>query len=346
MSRAQERSLRLVFAALVCAAIAVGVWLGLKRPGVAPEDDGGPNGLPLAPSALPVAQAPAAAESVPTKFTLAPVSTWTFDGAVVADTLPVKQIDEVDAGILVDADTGRILWSKHSHRKEQIASMTKMMTALLAIEQIEQGRVSPAMPVVTSKAAARIGGSQVYLKEGETFTLAELLQSIMIHSANDSAHAVAEALSGSVGAFVTQMNARAAALGMRDTHYYNVHGLPLSNGENISSAYDSAILARELLKHPRILEWSSTWITMFRDNTFQMVNHNRLVKDVPGVDGLKTGYYKKAGFCVTFTVKREGRRLIGVLIGVDNKTVRNAVAEALIDWGYQCISDQSAVSSK
>jgi len=265
---------------------------------------------------------------------------WTYDGAIVADRLPVPLVSQVPAGILVDPSAGRVLWSKRSKKPMEIASMTKMMTALVAMRAVERGEVSLEKPVTVSAAASRIGGSQVYLKQGEEFTLGELLKSIMIVSANDSSHLVAETISGSVGGFVSKMNECARELGMTSTRFYNVHGLPLKGGKNVGSAYDMAILARELLRYPIVMKWSSTWMDTFRNGRFQLVNHNKLVKTVEGVDGLKTGYYKKAGHSVTVTAKRNGTRLIAVVIGVKGKSARNRFAGRLIEWGMRQSGDQ------
>ena len=265
-------------------------------------------------------------------------TSWSYKNSVVADALPLKYVSSIPAGILVDANTGNILWSKKSRQPQKIASMTKMMTMLLAIEAAKEGSVSLDDRITVSAAASRVGGSQVFLKQGEVFSLEELLKSIIIVSANDSSHLVAEAIAGNIDAFADMMNKKAAELGMKDTKFYNPHGLPLNGKHNISTALDMAILARELLKYPLVLKWSATWMDSFRNGKFSMVNHNRLVNPatgVKGVDGLKTGYYKKAGFCVTATALRNRKRIIAVVIGAERKTVRNSFAKELIEWGYQ-----------
>ena len=266
---------------------------------------------------------------------------WDYDGCVIADRLPLTHVSKIPAGMLIDATTGRVLWSKHSKKQMEIASMTKMMTALVAMDAVRQGEIHLHSPVVVSADASRIGGSQVYLKEGEQFSLEELLKSILIVSANDSSHLVAEAVAGDVDRFVKKMNARAKSLGMNDTRFYNPHGLPLKGPDNVSTAYDMALLADALRAYPQVYEWAGTWLDYFRDGTFMMANHNKLLKKCDGVDGLKTGYYSDAGFCVTATATRKGRRLIAVVIGVKSKNVRNAFTADLIDWGYRRLGKDS-----
>lgn len=259
---------------------------------------------------------------------------WSYNGAVVGNNLPIANVSQIPSGILVEPETGKILWSKLSNKPMEIASMTKMMTVLLAFEAIDKGEISLNDRLYVSKATARIGGSQVYLDPKENFTLAEILKTIMIVSANDSAYLVAEKLgNGNVDAFVKQMNEKAKEFGMKSTHFYNPHGLPEKGSkDNKSSAYDLAILACELLKYPLVMKWADTWTDDFRDGKFKLVNHNKLVKTVKGVDGMKTGYYRQAGFCVTVTAKRNGRRFIEVIIGAKTKKLRNGFAAKLLDW--------------
>jgi len=262
---------------------------------------------------------------------------WSYDGAVVANKLPVANVSQIPSGILVEPESGKILWSKLSNKPMEIASMTKMMTALIVFEEIEKGEISYDDIIYVSKAASRIGGSQVYLDPKENFTLGELLKTIMISSANDSSYLVAEKIGGgSVPVFVKRMNERAKELGMKSTKFYNPHGLPeKGNRDNKSSAYDLAILACELLKYPVAMKWASTWTDDFRDGKFILVNHNKLVKTLDGVDGMKTGYYRQAGFCVTITAKRNNRRFVGVIIGAKTKKLRNGFAAKLLDWGTE-----------
>jgi len=260
---------------------------------------------------------------------------WSYTGAAGGNVIPVKNLALVPAGIVVDASNGRVLWAKNSRTAREIASMTKVMTALVALEAVQNGRASLHDKVVTSRAAALVGGSQVYLKQGETFTLAELLKALLIVSANDAAHAIAEHIAGSDRAFVQRMNARAKELGMTATRYYNPHGLPLASGHNVSSPLDMALLAREALKHTLLMQWAGTWTDTFRNGSFALANHNKLLRRVRGVDGLKTGYYSRAGFSSTVTVMRDGHRLIVVVIGTKLKTTRDECLKDLIEWGYR-----------
>ena len=286
------------------------------------------------PASAPIALSGTSSPQPPLATTPDLIATWTFKNALEGNALDIKTVSQVPAGLLVDATSGQVLWSKNYRQKMEIASMTKMMTLLLALEAIKAGALALDTKVVVSKSAALIGGSQVFLKQGEVFTMGELLKSVVIKSANDSAELVAETVSGDAAAFVKRMNGRAHELGMTQTAFYNVHGLNVGQ-RNTSTALDMALLARELLKHPLVLQWSSTRIDTFRNGTFQLKNSNPLVGVVKGVDGLKTGYYRQAGFCITFTVQRDGVRLIGVVIGVQNKAARATFCKEAIEWGYQ-----------
>ncbi len=240
------------------------------------------------------------------------------------------------AAILMDADTGTVLVEKDPHRQNPPASMTKMMLMLLVAERVRDGSLHWDDPIPTSAWASKIGGSQVYLKQGEVFPLSEMMRAIVIHSANDAAVAVAEAVAGSSDAFVDLMNERAKELGMRDTVYHSVHGLPPGKGQkpDISSAYDLAQLARELVKFPEILKWSGAKEAPFRQGSMTLTNTNRLVRETNWVDGLKTGYYREAGFNVTATAQREGLRLIAVILGAGEKHACFAEAAKLLNRGF------------
>ena len=269
----------------------------------------------------------------PRKTILRHEPAWSYKGVIAGDKLRVKNVYQIPSGILIDIKTGKILWSKLSKQKKEIASMTKMMTVLLAIEAVNRREISMNNRIKVSKSASKLGGSQVFLDPRESFTLADLLKTIMIASANDSAYLVAETIGGNVNNFVYKMNQRAKELGMSNTRFLNPHGLPVKSGGNLSSAYDMAILANELLKHPKVIIWASTWIDSIRDGKFQLVNHNKLVKTAKGVDGMKTGYYRKAGFCVAATAIRKNRRFVVVVIGAKTKTLRNSFVKNLLDWG-------------
>ncbi len=240
------------------------------------------------------------------------------------------------AAILVDAGSGTVLFEHEAHLAAPPASMTKLMLMLLVAERVRDGKLHWDDPITTSTLASRMGGSQVYLKQGETFPLAEMMEAIVIHSANDAALAVAEAVAGSGPAFVELMNARARALGMRDTVYRSVHGLPPDKGQqpDMSSAYDLARLAREVVQSPDIMRWAGTKESSFRQGKLILTNTNRLVRETSWVDGLKTGYFQQAGFNVTATAQRKGFRLIAVVLGVPDKRECFASAAALLTRGF------------
>jgi D-alanyl-D-alanine carboxypeptidase (penicillin-binding protein 5/6) len=239
----------------------------------------------------------------------------------------------------MDADSGTVLAEHDSHKRWPPASMTKMMTVLLAMERVRGGANSLSEPVRTSAWASRIGGSQVYLAEGETFSLEEMLKAVMIHSANDAAVAVAEHLAGSSAAFVELMNARAKQLGLADTTYQTPHGLPPGPGQtaDLTSAHDLAVLARELMRFPEVMAWAGTVEAPFRNGAMQMQNTNHLVRTYQGATGLKTGYYREAGFSVTATAKRNDLSVIAVVLGVPTKAgcfgeATRLLNEAFASW--------------
>jgi len=240
---------------------------------------------------------------------------------------PEKQ-DPYKAFIATEASTGIILQGEHIHLKWPTASITKLMLVNIVMEKLERGELKLSNKIKVSGKAAKMGGSQVYLKEGEGFTLEEMLKATLIASANDAAYAIAEFVSGSAEGFVELMNQNAKALNMTDTKYNFVHGLPPSKGkeEDISSCHDLAILARQLLKHPKILEWTSIRREGFRDGKFIMENSNKLLAKMPGVDGFKTGYYRDAGYNVVATAKKDDLRLIVVVLGSPRARVRDNVA--------------------
>jgi serine-type D-Ala-D-Ala carboxypeptidase (penicillin-binding protein 5/6) len=237
---------------------------------------------------------------------------------------------------VVDADSGTVLAEQDAHRRWPPASMTKMMTVLLAMERVRAGTLKLDEPIQASAWASRIGGSQVYLREGEVFTLGQMLEAIMIASANDAAVAVAEHLAGSTGAFVDLMNARAKTLGLTDTVYQSVHGLPPARGQtaDLSSAHDLAVLARELMRFPEVMRWAGSPSAGFRNDTLQMANTNHLVRTFPGATGLKTGYYREAGFCVTATASRNQLNLIAVVLGLPTKNESFSEAARLMNDAF------------
>ncbi len=253
-----------------------------------------------------------------------------------ADAGGSKATETYAAGCVMEPTTGAVIFEKDMHKPWPTASLTKMMLMLIAAEKLHDGSLKLGDQVTTSHKAAKMGGSQVYLKEGETFSLEDMMKAIVIHSANDASVAVAEYIAGSTDAFVQLMNQTAARLGMKDTHYYSVHGLPPAPGQtaDVSSAYDCAILGRELVKYPQILKWSSIDTTTFRHGTFELRNTNHLVRTCTGCDGLKTGFYYKAGFNVVATAHRNGMRIIAVVLGSPHKQQNFDDAAALLSQGF------------
>ena len=237
----------------------------------------------------------------------------------------------------MDYETGQILQEENAHEQVIPASLVKMMVLLLTMEQLEAGKIHLSDVVTASEWAAHMGGQQVHLAKGESFTLKEMLDAMVIASANDAAVAVAEFLAGDVESCVKMMNARAKALGMNDTTFANVHGLPAGKGQvdDLTSAYDIALLGRTLLQdYPKVLEWTSTFSTPFRDGEMNLVNTNKyLLRKVPGVDGLKTGYHRRAGFNVCVTAKQDNHRVIAVVMGAPSKLDRNRKAKELLAEG-------------
>jgi D-alanyl-D-alanine carboxypeptidase (penicillin-binding protein 5/6) len=243
---------------------------------------------------------------------------------------------EFEAILLEDAETGQILLAENSDKPWPAASLTKMMVALLALEEIERGRLSWQTPVVISPRASLAGGRAINLRAGEVFPLEELLQAMMVTSANDASVAVAERLKGSVATCVLAMNKRAHELGMTQTQFRTPNGLPLNDGTppDVSSAADMAALGRALAKHHRVLAWTALSRIPFRDGRVLLPNTNRLVGKVIGVDGLKTGFTSKARFNLVTTAQRGNLRLIAVVLGARSSRMRFQIAASLLDWGF------------
>jgi D-alanyl-D-alanine carboxypeptidase (penicillin-binding protein 5/6) len=233
-----------------------------------------------------------------------------------------------EAYAVADAVDGKVLEGQNTHLRWPQASLTKLMLAAVVADKIEGGELKLSDPVTASKNAQGMGGTQVFLMAGETFTLDELMTAAMVESANDAAYAVAEHVAGSADAFVALMNRKARALGMADTEFHCVHGLPPSPGgfENLTTCDDMIRLAREALQHPQILSWTSIEQTTFRNGTLVITNKNKLVGRVPGVDGLKTGYTRRAGFNIVATGTHADRRLIVVVLGSPESRIRDAFA--------------------
>lgn len=238
------------------------------------------------------------------------------------------------SAVLMEASTGKVLYAKNPDVALPPASVTKVMTLLLIMEDIDSGRLKYTDTVTASSNAASMGGSQIYLKEGETMTVEDLLKSVVIASANDAAVALAEHVAGSEEAFVKRMNDRAAELNMTATHFENTNGLDDTVSNHVTSAGDIAIMSRELIKHKKILEFSSIWMDTIRNGTFGLTNTNRLVRFYKGATGLKTGSTSKAKFCISATARRDGMDLICVIMAADTRDIRNEEAKKLLDWGY------------
>ena len=242
--------------------------------------------------------------------------------------------DPYVGAIAVDAKSGNVLFEENADARIYPASVIKLMELLVILEKIQHGDVTLSATVTTTPEAARVGGSQVYLREGEQFTIDDLLYALTVQSANDAAVALATHLAGSKEAFVQQMNKRAAEIGMKSTHFTSVHGLPPARGEtpDISTPRDLSLLARELLRHPETLRYTGCRERGFRsgEQSFLMRNHNHLLGTVEGCDGLKTGYFNAAGFSIVATATTNGRRIIAVVAGCRDRTTRDNAAHKLL----------------
>ena len=238
---------------------------------------------------------------------------------------------------LMDLATGTVLYEKNAHEKLSPASVTKVMTMLLIMEAMDSGKIGWDDAVTASESAAAKGGSQIYLKVGETMTVRELLKSVAVSSANDAACALAEHIAGSEAAFVAEMNQRAKELGMEDTHFVNCTGLdddPEAK-EHLTSAYDIALMSRELLKnHPQITEFTTIWMDTVRNGEFGLSNTNKLVRFYNGCTGLKTGYTSGAGFCLSASAERDGLALIAVVLGCGTSQERFSACKSMLDYGF------------
>ena len=254
----------------------------------------------------------------------------------VLSTVPAFAVDDAlvtaPAAVLMEASTGKILYEKNAHEKRPCASITKVMTLLLVFEAIDGGKLSLDDIITTSAHAASMGGSDIWLEEGETMTADDMIKATVVASANDAAVALAEHISGSEDAFVDRMNARAKELGMNDTTFKNCNGLDEEG--HLTSAADVAIMSRELIKHKKIFDYTSIWLDYLRGGETQIVNTNKLLKTYNGITGLKTGTTDDAGCCMSATAERDGMSLIAVVLGCDNGKQRFADGAALLDYGF------------
>ena len=237
------------------------------------------------------------------------------------------------AVLLMEKSTGEILYEEHGEEPLELASVTKVMTMLLIMEALEDGTLTPDTMVAVSANAAGMGGSQVYMKEGETFSVHDMLKAIAVASGNDACVAMAEHLAGSEAAFVERMNARAAELGMENTVFCNCTGLP-AEGHH-STAHDIALMSRELIrKHPDIRTYTTIWMDTLRDGSFQLANTNKLIRFYDGATGLKTGSTDSAKYCLSATAEREGMELIAVVLKSPTGQQRFEDAKALLNYGF------------
>jgi D-alanyl-D-alanine carboxypeptidase (penicillin-binding protein 5/6) len=252
----------------------------------------------------------------------APVGKPAATRAVKEPQLPYK------AYIVVEANTGKIIEGENIDVKRPPASITKLMVACIVMEKLATNAVKLTDQIIVSKDASNIGGSQVYLKEGETFTLEELMKAMMIHSANDAAYAISEHVAGSIDGMIQLMNEKAKIMGLNNTEFHGVHGLPPSKGEkeDLTTCNDLATLSREILKYPKIIEWTGTKTDSFRNGKFVLSNTNKLLTKFPGTDGLKTGYYSESGFNIAATAKKEELRFIVVVMGSPSGKIRDDIA--------------------
>lgn len=247
----------------------------------------------------------------------------------------VKLAENAKSAIMIETSTGEILYEKNINERYAPASMTKMMSLLLVMEYIEQGGMKLTDKIKISENASQMGGSQIFLKTDEEMTVNDLLKGVSIASANDAVTALAERVAGTTEAFVGMMNDKVKKLGLKNTYFKNVHGLDEEG--HYSSAYDMAMIAKELVRHQKILDFSSIYEDYLREDSDEkvwLVNTNKLVRFYKGADGLKTGYTEDAGYCLTATAKRNGMRLITVVMGEPESSKRNSETMKMLDYGF------------
>ncbi|KRQ86808.1 D-alanyl-D-alanine carboxypeptidase DacF precursor [Caloramator mitchellensis] len=257
-----------------------------------------------------------------------------FSDNVYAAKEPDLKLD-CKSAILIENSTGKVLYELNSHEKVYPASVTKIMVMLLTMEAIDRGEIKLTDKVVVSPRAKSMGGSTMFLEQGEIRTVEELLKGVSIESANDASVALAEYLAGTEESFVEKMNNRAKELGMKNTHFVNCTGFYDTN--HYTSAYDVAIMSRELLKHSKILDYTKIWmetISEGRKEPFTLVNRNKMIRRYLGCDGIKTGYVKESMYCISATAQRNGIRFISVIMGAPSANERNEMAGRLLDIGF------------
>lgn len=247
--------------------------------------------------------------------------------------------DPYVSALVIEADSGKTLFESNADTKVYPASVLKLMDLYVILDRIEQGALKLDEMVAVTPEAMKTGGSQVYLDPKEQFPVEELIYALMVQSANDAAVALATHIGGSKEGFVALMNQKAQALGMKNTVFHSVHGLPPSEGQepDVTTARDLAILCRELTKRPEALKYTGTQSRGFRDDKFIMRNHNKLLTQMPGCDGLKTGYYQAAGFSIAATARKGGVRIITLVMGSKDRKVRDAKAMELLSKGFTIV---------
>lgn len=256
------------------------------------------------------------------------------------------------AAILIDADTGKVLFQKNSHEELPLASVTKVMTMLLVMEDVEKGKINLTDEVTISERAASMGGSQMYMEIGEKHTVEELLKGVAMASANDGCVALSEYVAGSEEIFVERMNEKAKELKMNDTHFVNTNGLPVA--DHYSSAYDIGVMSRELYKYEETHKWFETWqdtITVGlpgKEKEFGLTNTNKMIKQYQGCNGIKTGFTSDAGYCLSASATRDGTHLIAVALGAETSAIRNKEVAKILDYGFanyktEVIADEKEV---
>lgn len=277
------------------------------------------------------------------KFMLFLILLFVFITPISAEDLTLN----AKSSILIEASTGKILYEKNKDERYAPASMTKMMSLVIIMDNIYNGNLRLDEMIKTSKNASGMGGSQIFLKEGEEMSVDDMLKGITIGSANDATVALAERIAGSEEAFVKIMNEYAKKLGLKNTHFKNCTGL--DENDHYSSAYDMSVIARELVKHDKILNYSSIYETYLRsdtDNKFWLVNTNKLVRFYKGVDGLKTGYTDTAGYCLTATINKDNMRVIAVVMGEDSSTTRNSEVSGLLNYAYNLYKKDTYITKE
>ncbi|MDH3346151.1 MAG: D-alanyl-D-alanine carboxypeptidase [Kiritimatiellaceae bacterium] len=261
-----------------------------------------------------------------------------------AQAIDIRSSDPYYSAVVIDAKSERILWEDHASAEAYPASMIKLMNVFVVLDDLSCGKLRLDQPVQIDRETEQIGGRQVWLKVGEVFPLEELIYATMVHSANDAATAIAIHASGSKQAHAQRMNAKAKEIGLRSTRFHNVHGLPPSPGQHadVSCALDMARLGVALIKeHPEVLTYSSTYMRDFRPgNPVKLTSSNKLLRNVEGCDGLKTGYFYAGGFSVTATAERNGTRIIAVVMGCKKAATRNQWAERLLERGFALAEEQ------